>query len=126
MKLQAILLSAAIVSAASAAQAGDATAGATVFRKCQSCHTATAPGNRVGPSLMNLIGRPVAKSENFSYSEAMIAFGAGKVWDEATLTGYLAAPRDVVPGTKMAFPGLKKPEDIANVIAYIKDPAAAQ
>jgi cytochrome c len=126
MKLQAILLSAAIVSAASAAQAGDATAGATVFRKCQSCHTATAPGNRVGPSLMNLIGRPVANSENFSYSEAMIAFGAGKVWDEATLTGYLAAPRDVVPGTKMAFPGLKKPEDIANVIAYIKDPAAAQ
>ncbi|CAN7209608.1 c-type cytochrome [Rhizobium sp. LjRoot254] len=126
MKLQAILLSAAIISAAGAAQAGDASAGAVVFRKCQSCHSATNPGNRVGPSLMNLIGRPVATSENFRYSEAMTAFGAGKVWDEATLTEYLAAPRDLVPGTRMAFPGLKTPEDIANVIAYIKDPAAAQ
>jgi cytochrome c len=126
MKLQAILLSAAIISAASAAQAGDATAGAVVFRKCQSCHTATAPGNRVGPSLMNLLGRPVATAENYNYSEAMTTFGAGKVWDEATLTEYLAAPRDVVPGTRMAFPGLKTPEDIANVIAYLKDPAAAQ
>ena len=52
-------------------------------------------------------------------------FGGGKVWDEATLTTYLAAPRQVVKGTYMAFPGLKKPEDIADVIAYLKDPAAA-
>lgn len=126
MKMQTILLSAAVITLAGAAEAGDATAGAVVFRKCQSCHTATAPGNRVGPSLMNLVGRPVATAENYSYSEAMTAFGAGKVWDEATLTEYLAAPRDVVPGTRMAFPGLKKPEDIANVITYLKDPAAAQ
>jgi cytochrome c len=126
MKLQAISLSAAMILSASAAHAGDATAGAVVFRKCQSCHSATTPGNRVGPSLMNLIGRPIATAENYSYSQAMTAFGAGKVWDEATLTEYLAAPRDRVPGTRMAFAGLKKPEDIANVIAYIKDPAAAQ
>jgi cytochrome c len=126
MKLQAILLSAAIITTAGAAEAGDATAGAVVFRKCQSCHTATAPANRVGPSLMNLLGRPVAMAENYSYSEAMTAFGAGKVWDEATLTEYLAAPRDVVPGTRMAFPGLTNPEDIADVIAYLKDPASAQ
>jgi len=126
MKIHAILLSAAIISAAGAAEAGDATAGAVVFRKCQSCHSATNPGNRVGPSLMNLVGRPVATAENYKYSDAMTAFGAGKIWDEATLAEYLAAPRDVVPGTRMAFPGLKKPEDIANVIAYLKDPAAAQ
>lgn len=126
MKLQTILFAAAIISAAGAAEAGDATAGAIVFRKCQSCHTATAPANRVGPSLMHVVGRPVATAENYNYSEAMTAFGAGKVWDEATLTEYLAAPRDVVQGTRMAFPGLKTPEDIANVIAYLKDPAAAQ
>ena len=89
------------------------------------CHTATAPTNRVGPSLQNLVGRPVATAENFKYSQAMKDFGAGKVWDEATLTTYLAAPRQVVKGTTMAFPGLKVPEDIADVIAYLKDPAAA-
>ena len=103
---------------------GDATAGKSVFRKCQSCHTATHAVNRVGPTLMNLIGRPVATAENFRYSDAMKTFGQGKVWDEATLTEYLAAPRDVVEGTTMAFPGLKTPEEIADVIAYLKDPAA--
>jgi cytochrome c len=126
MKFQAILLSAAIITASGAAHAGDAAAGAVVFRKCQSCHSATNPGNRVGPSLMNLVGRSVATAENYNYSEAMTTFGAGKVWDEATLTEYLAAPRDVVPGTRMAFPGLKTPEDIADVIAYLKDPASAE
>jgi len=126
MKLQAMLLGATMIAAAGAAQAADAAAGAAVFRKCQSCHSATKPGNRVGPSLMNLLGRPVASAEKFRYSRAMTAFGAGKVWDEAILAEYLAAPRDVVPGTTMAFPGLKTPEDIANVIAYLKDHDAAQ
>ncbi len=54
----------------------------------------------------------------------MTEFGQGKVWDEAQLTEYLKAPRTLVKGTKMAFVGLKKDEDIANVIAYLKDPAA--
>lgn len=127
MKLHALLTSLTLLAVAGPALAdGDPVKGATVFRKCQSCHTATAPGNRVGPSLMNLVGRPVATAENFRYSEAMTAFGKGKVWDEATLTEYLAAPRDVVSGTRMAFPGLKTPEDIADIIAYLKNPAAAQ
>jgi cytochrome c len=121
-----ILLSATLVSiAGSTAQAADAAHGAIVFKKCMSCHTATAPTNRVGPSLQGLVGRPVATAENFKYSKAMKEFGAGKVWDEATLTSYLAAPRQVVKGTTMAFPGLKVPEDIADVIAYLKDPSAA-
>lgn len=120
-----LLLAAALVAVAGFAQAGDARHGAVVFKKCMSCHTATAPTNRVGPSLQNLLGRPVASAEGFRYSQPMKDFGAGKVWDEATLTTYLAAPRQVVKGTYMAFPGLKTPEDIADVIAYIKDPAAA-
>lgn len=126
MKTPAVLFAFALLTSAGAASAGDATAGATVFRKCQSCHTATSPANRVGPSLMGLVGRPVASAENYRYSEAMKAYGQGKVWDEATLTEYLAAPRDVVEGTTMAFPGLKKPEDIANIITFLKDPSAAQ
>lgn len=120
------LLSAAVVMiAGSAAQAADAANGAVVFKKCMACHTATAPTNRVGPSLQGLVGRPVASAENFKYSKAMKDYGVGKVWDEATLAAYLAAPRQVVRGTTMAFPGLKVPEDIADVIAYLKDPAAA-
>ncbi|OOG67860.1 cytochrome c family protein [Sinorhizobium sp. A49] len=106
---------------------GDAKTGAAVFRKCGACHTATEPNNRVGPSLMGLIGRPVASVPDYSYSDAMRAFGAeGHVWDEPTLSEYLLSPKAMVGGTKMSFVGLRKPQDIADVIAYLKDPSAAK
>ena len=126
MKLRLALLSTLICSLAGVAEAADAVHGAVVFKKCMVCHTATEPANKVGPSLQNLIGRPVASIEGFKYSKAMKEYGAGKVWDEAALATYLVAPRNVVKGTTMAFAGLKKPEDIADVIAYLKDPAAAK
>ena len=127
MKFQSVILLAALSLTAGAALAdGDAKAGATVFKKCGACHIATEATNKVGPSLMGVVGRPVATAAGYSYSAAMKAFGAGKTWDEATLTTYLADPRGVVKGTKMGFAGLKKPEDIANVIAYLKNPAAAK
>ena len=131
MKLRPALLAALICSTAGLSQSGlaqaaDAAHGAVVFKKCMACHTATAPTNRVGPSLQNVVGRAVASIEGFKYSSAMKEYGAGKVWDEATLATYLAAPRQVVQGTAMAFPGLKKTEDVNDVIAYLKDPAAAQ
>lgn len=108
-------------------QDSDATLGRVVFNKCLPCHTATTANNKVGPSLMGVVGRPVASVANYNYSSAMKAFGAdGKVWSEATLSTYLEAPRTVVSGTKMIFPGLKDLEDRAHVIAYLKDPAAAQ
>lgn len=106
---------------------GDAKAGALVFKKCSACHTATEAKNKVGPSLMGVVGRKVASLDGFKYSEAMKAFGAdGKVWDETHLSAYLADPKGAIAKNKMAFPGLKKPEDIQNVIAYLKDPAAAK
>ncbi|MGO4622710.1 cytochrome c family protein [Ensifer sp. 2YAB10] len=106
---------------------GDATAGAAVFRKCAACHTASEPVNRVGPSLMGVVGRPVASIPDYSYSAAMKAFGAeGHVWDEATLSEYLLSPKAMVGATKMTFPGLKKPQDIADVIAYLKAPPAGK
>lgn len=130
MTLRLALVSALICSATLAgsglAHAGDAKNGAVVFKKCMACHTATEPTNRVGPSLQGIVGRAVATAEGFKYSEAMKTFGAGKVWDDAALAAYLAAPKNVVKGTRMAFAGLKKPEDIADVIAYLKDPAAAK
>lgn len=117
----------ALASASSALADGDAIAGAAVFKRCGACHTATAPENRVGPSLMGVVGRPVASVPDYSYSPAMRVFGAdGKVWDEALLRKYLPAPQFLVKGTRMAFPGLKSDKDLDNVIAYLKNPAAAQ
>jgi len=106
---------------------GDPVAGARVFRKCMACHTVTEAANKIGPSLTGVIGRRIAAAPGYSYSPAMLAFGTGgKIWDAAALAAYLAAPRDVVPGTRMAFAGLRTPEDIADVITYLSNPAAGQ
>lgn len=102
---------------------GDAIAGKAVFRKCMACHSTEAV-NKVGPTLSGIIGRPVASIEDYSYSEAMRAFGeGGKQWNEGLIAEYLMAPKAMVPGTRMTFAGLKKIEDIANLIAYLKNPA---
>ncbi|MGO9392588.1 c-type cytochrome [Rhodoblastus sp.] len=103
--------------ASAASAAGDADAGKKVFNKCAVCHTAVAGKNGLGPSLFGVVGRPSASAPGFNYSDAMK--GAGKTWDDATLDAYLADPKAVVPGNKMAFAGLPKPEDRANVIAYL-------
>ena len=77
-------------------------------------------------NLAGIVGRPVASVDGFRYSPAMKAFAAdAKVWDEALLAEYLAAPKTVVKGTNMAFAGIRKSEEIADLIAYLKDPAAA-
>ena len=102
-------------------QAQDAAAGEKVFTKCKVCHVADADTNKIGPSLQGVIGRIAGTHPDFKYSEAMIAAGASGVkWDEPTLAAYLHDPKALVKGTKMAFAGLKKDEDVANVIAYLK------
>lgn len=102
------------------AQSGDAAAGKTVFNKCMACHNIDNDKAKVGPSLKGLIGRQPGTVEGFKYSTGMVAFGQGKIWDEALLKTYLPDPKGLVAGTKMAFPGLKEPKDVDNVIAYIK------
>ncbi|NIA67230.1 cytochrome c family protein [Pelagibius litoralis] len=110
---------AALVSAPALAE-GDAAAGEKVYRKCKACHAVEEGKNKVGPSLYNIVDRAVATVEKYKYSKAMVAFGeGGAVWDAETLDAYLEAPRKAVKGTKMAFAGLKKPDDRANVIAYL-------
>lgn len=128
MKLQCLASAVILLASASFVLAdGDAVAGAAVFKRCGACHTATSPDNRVGPSLMGIVGRAVASKPDYAYSPAMRAFGAdGKVWDEALLRKYLPAPQFLVKGTRMAFPGLKSDKDLDNLIAYLKNPAAAQ
>lgn len=110
--------------AAPALAEGDAIAGKAVFRKCAPCHS-TEPVNRVGPTLAGIIGRPVASVPDYGYSSAMTGFAdGGKVWNEALIAEYLMAPKAMVPGTRMTFAGLRKLEDIANLIAYLKAPGA--
>ncbi len=113
-------LASAVLFAVPAHAAGDAAAGEKVFAQCKACHENEKGITKIGPTLKGVVGRKVASVEGYNYSAAMKAFGAtGAVWDEATLTKYLPNPKALVPGTKMAFAGLKKPEDVANVIAYL-------
>ncbi|WP_439273781.1 c-type cytochrome [Pseudochrobactrum sp. HB0163] len=104
---------------------GDAEKGKKVFAKCMACHTIEEKKNRVGPHLVNIIGRKTATAEGFKYSPAMSKAGEeGMVWDEETLRSYLAAPKQFIPGNKMIFAGLKKPEDISDLIAYLRSKSA--
>ncbi len=114
--MAALAMAAALPQAALAA--GDAAAGAAVFKsKCTICHSVTQGQNRVGPSLFGVVGRKSGQAPNYNYSEANK--NSGKTWDEATLDVYLTNPRALVPGTKMAFAGLPDATDRANVIAYL-------
>ena len=113
-------LASSVLFAVPAHAAGDAAAGEKVFAQCKACHENEKGVTRIGPTLKGVVGRKVASVDGYKYSDAMKAFGAtGAVWDEATLTKYLPSPKTLVPGTKMTFAGLKKPEDVANVIAYL-------
>jgi cytochrome c len=100
------------------AMAADAANGQKVFRQCQACHVANQEQNRVGPHLVGIIGRPAGAVDGFKYSDAMA--NSGIVWDQTTIAEYLANPRGYVNGNRMAFTGLRKPEDIADVIAYLE------
>ena len=114
----ATLLGLALASQASLAE-GDAGKGKKIFNKCKACHVVDAEKNRVGPHLVGIIGRPAGAAEGFKYSDAMA--GSGITWDEETIAAYLADPKGYVEGNKMVFVGLKKEDDIADVIAYLKE-----
>lgn len=107
---------------APAALAGDAEAGKTVFAKCAVCHTVGPDAkNKIGPHLNGVIGRVPGTLPDFNFSTAMKDYGsANGAWTEAMLQAYLENPKQVVPGGKMAFIGLKKPEERDNVIAYLQ------
>ncbi|WP_426165551.1 c-type cytochrome [Sandarakinorhabdus sp. DWP1-3-1] len=100
-----------------AAAAGDPVKGAAVFNQCKVCHVTDKGVNRVGPSLFGVVGRKAGTVPGYTYSAANK--NSGLTWTVAQLDAYLAAPQKVVKGTKMAFAGLKKPEDRANVIAFL-------
>ena len=97
---------------------GDAAAGEKVFNKCKACHTLEEGKNKVGPSLHGVMGRAAGTLEGFKFSSAMSE--SGLTWDDETMAKFLAKPKDLVAKTKMSFAGLKKEDDIENVIAYLK------
>ena len=102
----------------SALAAGDATKGGDVAKRCMICHTFDNGGaNKVGPNLFGVVGRTAGSVSGYNYSTAMK--GAGFKWTEENLSAYLADPKVKVPGNKMAFAGLSKPDQIADLIAYL-------
>jgi cytochrome c len=99
--------------------AADPATGEKVFGKCKACHGVEQGGpNKLGPNLWDVIGRPKAAAEGFSYSAALK--GLGGEWTYEALDKYLENPKAVAPGTKMSFAGLSKPQDRAAVIAYLR------
>jgi cytochrome c len=96
----------------------DAAKGEQVFKKCAACHNAEPGGpNALGPALFGVMGNPVAGHPGFAYSPALK--GKGGTWDWETMSAWLANPKTFAPGTKMTFAGLSKPEDRANVMAFL-------
>lgn len=113
------------LTATSAAHAvvGDADAGKKIFMKCAACHGVGDQKKPIAPSLNNVVGRTAGTLDDYKgkYSKAMVEAGAGGlVWDEAKLVQWVSAPKKMIAGTKMAFPGLPKEQDAADVIAYVK------
>jgi len=96
----------------------DVAEGEKGFRKCVSCHSIEAGGgNGTGPALHGIVGKAKAQVAGFSYSNALAEMGG--VWSYENLDAFLRKPKDYVKGTKMSFAGIKKPEDRAEVIAYL-------
>lgn len=101
----------------------DAAEGEKVFKKCASCHTIDNGGaNKVGPNLWNIVNRPVASHEGFGYSGPMKDFAQGgtAVWDYEHLSQFITSPKGLVKGTAMGFAGIKKAEERAALIAYMR------
>ncbi len=98
---------------------GSVDAGKKIAKKCASCHTFDEGGkNKVGPNLWNIVKRAVAATEGFKYSGAMQ--DAGGTWDYERLDAFIANPKAALKGTKMTFKGIKKPEQRADLILYLR------
>jgi cytochrome c len=115
----AIALLASIFMFAGTALAEDIQAGEQVFKKCRACHAVGVDAkNKVGPQLNGLFGRSAGSVEGYRYSDANA--NSGIVWSEENFAEYIRNPRGYLPGTKMAYVGLKKDDEVVDIIAYLR------
>ena len=118
MKYAWLTLSVALLASALPTQAQDLERGRRVFEECVACHSLQ-PGEHVnGPSLAGLIGRRAATLEGFRFSSALRK--SNLVWDEDTLSRFVADPQAVVPGNRMPYSGLSGAEDLAALMAFLR------
>lgn len=110
------LLSATVPGAALAQ--GDLTRGKVLYAQCMACHKLDKSGkSTIGPNLFGVVGRPVASVTGFNYSAAMKQ--KKNKWTPKDLDTYLAGPAKAIPGNRMPYAGMAKPEDRKNLIAYL-------
>ena len=113
-----VLIFAAAILTATAAEAADANNGKVVFGRCAVCHTTTKGGsNGLGPNLFGIVGRKAASAPNFMYSGPMKA--SGITWTPDKLKAWISGPARLVPGTRMAFGGISNPQQVGDVVAYL-------
>ncbi|MTI43190.1 cytochrome c [Roseibium hamelinense] len=117
-----VIAAVAISSAAVADDFGDPAAGEQVYRQCKSCHqVGDGAKHRIGPHLNGIFGRQAASHDGFRYSKALSRAGtSGLEWHADTLDAFLENPKAIASGTRMSFPGLKKPKDRLDLIAYLR------
>ena len=97
----------------------DADSGQGLSRACAACHSFDNGGaNKIGPNLWDIVNRPIGSAAGFGYSSAMSDKGGDWTYEE--LDGFLAAPRSWVSGTSMSYAGMRKPEDRADLIAWMR------
>lgn len=97
----------------------DLAAGEKAFKRCATCHTFEKDGvNKVGPNLFNVVGGGKGTISGFAYSDALTEMGGD--WSYEDLNAFLAKPKDFLAGTKMTFAGVKKAQDRANIIAFLR------
>jgi len=99
----------------------DPAAGEAAARKCTGCHNfAEGAGNKQGPELYGVVGRPIGTHPDFAYSDGMLEHKTkGDMWTYENLNAFITSPKTFTPGTKMSFPGIKDDKERANVIAYL-------
>jgi cytochrome c len=102
--------------------AADPAKGAAAVKKCAGCHNfGEGEGNKQGPALYDVVGRPEGGHPGFAYSEGMMAHNAaGDTWTYENLNAFLTKPSDYVPGTKMNFAGVRTAEERADILAYLQ------